>query len=217
MGELHIGGLPIRPSPALSGLIGQNVTATGTLLTAGLVPSQVVPDLLASDPVSLFGPSVGFFYIETFAVWQDGRVRFGQGFSAPAPGLHRAESGPAVVELERSGNGLRALGVLPARGPFGGFGPGRGAPAPVSGRQFEPAPMPNRGIGPAGAGGGRFSGQGPARVGARGRPGGQGEGNDADGAPNGQSGSPNGQFGGPNGQFGGGGYGGPGPGGGRGR
>ena len=169
-GRLQIGGLAIRQAPGLTPMVGQDVTASGVIDTGTLIPTRIVPDLLASDPAALFGPGIGVFYVETFAVVGGGRVRFGQGFSAEARGLGMGGPGRAVLRLERGGSGLRAVGFGPT-----GTTPGRFETAP----RFEPAPVPNRAIRGPDAGRSRLdgpSGRGGPRQGDGLRPGGVGRG-----------------------------------------
>jgi hypothetical protein len=148
-GQLRIGNLIIHPAPGLEGLIGTEVTASGVLNSGVLVLDSVVPDLLAMDPAAYFGPAVGVFYLEGFVLVEGGRVGFGHGFSALAPGLRTAPGGRAVLRLERGAQGLRATQATP----FAGLN--RFSPV----RRFEPAPVPNR------------STFGPAERGARSGPG----------------------------------------------
>ena len=135
-GTLRLGALNLQPAPGLAALSGQEVTAVGTLASEVLVPTSIVPDVLAMDPAAFFGPAVGTFYVEGFAVIEGGRLHLGRASLEAAPGLSLGPGSRAILRLERAGGGLRAVGF----GPRGELQPGRLPPA----RQFEPAPVPNR-------------------------------------------------------------------------
>lgn len=167
-GELwRIGTLLVRLMPGALAAEGQDVTIQGVMDGNVLQADQLAPDLLASNPTALFGGGVDVVLIETFAVFDQGRIRFGQGFSAVAAGAGTVDAGRSVLALRRDGGGLRAVRIEtpnPAA-PAAGGGPSL-APA----WQFEPAPVPNRALGPYGGNGRAGSGStgGPgARPGGR--------------------------------------------------
>ncbi len=167
----RIGTLPIHLMPNALAMDGQDVTVLGSLDGGVLQAEQLAPDLLASNPAALFGVGVQGLLIETFAVVEGERLRFGQGFSAAAPGLEAVGTGRSVLALKRDAGGLRAVGFETSN-PAGPTA--RGGAAPVPARQFEPAPVPNRALGspgsPGRAGDGRAGGSG-GRPGVRPEPG----------------------------------------------
>lgn len=160
-GLWRIGTLPIYLMPNAPAMDGQDVTVLGGLDSGVLQAEQLAPDLLASNPAALFGVGVQGLLIETFARVEGERLRFGQGFSAAAPGLEAVGTGRSVLALRRDAGGLRAVGVETSS-PAGPAA--RGSAAPVPARQFEPAPVPNRALGspgsPGRAGNGRAGGPG---------------------------------------------------------
>jgi hypothetical protein len=171
-GGLRIGALPIRVSPVLIVPDG-DVLVTGTLEGGALHAQRVEPDLLASDPPALFGAGVGAIFIESFVVASGDRVRFGQGFSAAAPGFSAFGQRRTVMALERGAGGLRATGMTQAAPTLPGAGP-------MSPRGFTPAPLPERSLrgpgengrrSPEGSAGGRNQPTGGPRSPENGPPG----------------------------------------------
>ena len=155
--RLRIGTLVVVPVEDVSRIVGQDVTATGTLLGAGLEADAIQPDLLASDPAAAFAPGVGVLLVETFATFDAGRIRFGQGFTAAPGAFGLPHAGRGLLSLEHGPGGLRV------HAPGGGLGPGG-----VSGEHFEAAPVPNHAAGPPGGGAAGPGGRGAGGSGTRG-------------------------------------------------
>ena len=197
---LRIGELVVTPEEDVSRIVGQDVTATGTLLGAGLEADAIQPDLLASDPAAAFAPGVSVLLVETFATFEGGRIRGGQGFSAAVGGFALPHPGRGVLSLEHGPGGLRVHAA--GGGVVGGVG---AAPA---GERFEAAPVPNHSVGPPG-GGGQQGGRGPGGSGTRGSGGRQGFGPGDRGGPDGSQNGPGQGDGYPGGGSGGGAPGGP--------
>lgn len=136
-GRLFIGLVEIRPGPGQFRRPGVPVAAIGRLVGGVLNADTVEPDALLLDPNVYFG-TPGILVIQGYA--QDGFVSFGgRRYDAPfRPGL-------ATLRLERGATGqFSAVSIRP-------FGAERPVIGPNAGSRtgFQPAPMPNRGLGRA--------------------------------------------------------------------
>ena len=159
-GGYRIGTLPIVPGPGDVLVPGLPVSITGVFGDGVLRPNSITPDLFVADPVAYFGGATDSYIVEGFGT---------QPFLQAPASSRLIGPGRNVVEFQRtSGGGIRINSVMPsgAVGGRAGFAPagagaanGRFQQAPTAsrngpggfGRTFEPAPMPNRSLGFAGA------------------------------------------------------------------
>ena len=135
IGPLRIGDLEVNRNGATDALAGQQVTVAGEVIGGVLLPVMATPDLLLTDPGRYFGPAVGVFVVEGFAVYELGHLKLGPAFSTSARSerLDGWPRGRGVFRFERGAAGLQAIDPI-------AFG------SRIAGPHLEPAPVPNRGL-----------------------------------------------------------------------
>ena len=143
-GAFKIGSLVLARTPGMDALIGQNVTAAGPLLIGRLATETIMPDLLASDPGTFFGPAVGVVLIEGFAAPIAGPLAgpLAGPIAGPIAGLGRTAPQRGIYRFERGTAGLRAVDGGPETNRRAAFGPAASPGGQTEG--FTPAPVPDR-------------------------------------------------------------------------
>lgn len=149
-GAYRIGELPVRLPPGSNVAAGQFIVAQGSYDGEMLTIDSVTADLLATDPLALFGSNVSRFSIESFVNLTGGRLQSTTGWVVPLS--HGVRDGistdhPILIELERGKDGhisaTRLLNASPSVSQ-----PGLSFPAKMD----RPRPPPERGL-PSGIGG----------------------------------------------------------------